>query len=75
MNKTEQAKYDLANKMLKGKIEISEVVMMTGLSEDIVQKLKDEIEPTEKSILDGLNIQEIGPGGILVDNEILEEDL
>ena len=44
MNNTTKAKYDLASKMLKGNIPVEEVVLMSGLSEEEVKKLKFELK-------------------------------
>ncbi len=43
MNNTTKAKYDLAARMLKGNIPVEEVVLMSGLSEEEVNKLKFEM--------------------------------
>lgn len=51
MNNTTKAKYELASKMLKAKIEDSEVMLMSGLTEAEIKRLKtelaDEIENKE----------------------------
>ena len=44
MNNSTKAKYELAEKMLKGHIDIDEVVLMSGLSKDEVTKLADGLE-------------------------------
>jgi hypothetical protein len=44
MNNTTKARYDLARKMLKGSIDVDEVVMMSELPVEEVQRLKEELE-------------------------------
>lgn len=62
MNNTTKAKYDLAEKMLKGRIDIDEVVMMSGLDKKEVQEIKDKLDSANKdaSALKGLDRNEIG---------------
>ena len=57
MNNTTKAKYDLAARMLKGNIPVEEVVSMSGLSEEEVNKLKYELrdEIQDKRALYGLD--------------------
>ena len=45
MNKTDKAKLDVARRMLKGKIEVDEVVLMTGLDKKTIEDLNEEINP------------------------------
>ena len=47
MNKTTEAKYDLATRMLKVDISVDEVALMSGLTIDEIEKLKAGIEPEE----------------------------
>lgn len=70
MNNTTKQKYELAKKMLKGKIEISEVALMTGLSEDVLKELKEEVVPENKDvqILKNLDTVDLDIGQILYDN-------
>ena len=58
MNNTTKAKYDLAASMLKGNIPIEEVVLMSGLSEEEVKKLKIELkdEIQDRNALRGLDL-------------------
>ncbi|MBD5097617.1 MAG: hypothetical protein HDT40_11635 [Lachnospiraceae bacterium] len=80
MNNTTKQKYELAKKMLKGKIEIDEVALMTGLSEDVLKELKEEVAPESKDvqILKNLDAVDLDIGQILYDNfpdeEIDEEN-
>lgn len=66
--------------MLKGKIEIDEVALMTGLSEDVLKELKEEVAPESKDvqILKNLDAVDLDIGQILYDNfpdeEIDEEN-
>ena len=70
MNNTTKAKYDVAERMLKGKIEVEEVAMMTGLSLDEVKKLKEEVIPhnSEVELLKNLDTVDLNIGEILFDN-------
>lgn len=70
MNNTTKAKYELATKMLKGKIDVDEVVMMSGLSKEEVEKLKEEVNPTNPEIemLKRLDNVDLDIGEILFDN-------
>jgi len=45
MNKTTKAKVDMAKKMLRVGIELSEVSAMTGLSEEKLKEIQKEIAP------------------------------
>ena len=57
MNNTTKAKYDLAARMLKGNIPVEEVVLMSGLTEEEVKKLKFELrdEIQDKRVMLGLD--------------------
>ncbi len=70
MNNTTKAKYELATKMLKGHIDIDEVVLMSGLSKEIVEQLNEEINPknSEAQILKDLDTVDLNIGQILFDN-------
>jgi CRISPR/Cas system type I-B associated protein Csh2 (Cas7 group RAMP superfamily) len=76
MNKTTKAQYDFATRMLKGKVEVDDVVMMTGLSKEEVEKLKDEVVPhnTDAEILKNLDNVDLDIGELLYDN-LPAEDL
>lgn len=73
MNHTEQAKYDMAKRMLKGQIDVEEVAMMSGLSVEAVQKLRDEQDAVERKSLGGLTVRELGVENVLIDNDVLDE--
>lgn len=75
MNNTTKAKYDLATRMLKGKIEVDDVVMMSGLTKEEVEKLKDEVVPrnTDAEILKNLDNVDLDIGELLFDNLPAEE--
>ncbi len=76
MNNTTKQKYELARKMLKGKIEIDEVALMTGLDKAVLEELNDEINPhnSDVEILKNLDTVDLNIGQILVDN-LPAEDL
>ncbi len=71
MNNTTKARYDVAKRMIAGRIDVDEVVMMTQLPKEEVQKLKDEFDKVTQSELDGLDI-DLGP--ILMDNYVTPEE-
>ena len=70
MNNTTKQKYELARKMLKGRIEIEEVALMTGLAADELEKLKEEVNPSnsDAEILKNLDSVDLNIGEILFDN-------
>lgn len=70
MNNTEKAKYELAKKMLKGRIEVDEVVLMSGLPKDEVIKMDEEINPknSEADLLKKHDTVDFNIGEILIDN-------
>lgn len=76
MNNTTKAKYELATKMLKGKIDVEEVVMMSGLTEEEVLKIKSEIEPnsSDAEVLKSLDTVDLNIGDILLDNLPAEDE-
>lgn len=76
MNNTKKAQYELAAKMLKGKIDVEEVVLMSGLSTEEVEKLKEEVVPhnTEAEILKNLDTVDLNIGEILFDNLPAEDE-
>ncbi|MBQ8982295.1 MAG: hypothetical protein IJ079_01805 [Lachnospiraceae bacterium] len=73
MNHTEQAKYDMAKRMLKGQIDVEEVAMMSGLPISEVQKMRDEQDKVERKSLGGMTVRELGVENVLIDNDVLEE--
>ena len=68
MNKQTKAKVELARKMLSVKIDVSEVVLVTELPEDMVCKIKDEIEAERKKNFEGLDELDIDFGRIIQDD-------
>lgn len=72
MNKTEQAKLELARKMLKGQIDVEEVAMISGLSVDKVQEIREELDALERRSLGGVTVREMGYD-VMIDNDILDE--
>ncbi len=76
MNNTTKGQYELARKMLKGHIDIDEVVLMSGLSKEIVSELNDEINPknSEAQIIKDLDTVDLNIGQILFDNLPAEDE-
>ena len=76
MNNTNKAKYELATKMLKGHIDIDEVVLMSGLSKEVVEQLNEEINPknSEAQIIKDLDTVDLNIGKILFDNLPAEDE-
>ncbi len=70
MNKTNKAKYDLAEKMLKARIEIDEVVLMSGLTKEEVTKIHDELEKQhpEATAFSNLDITDLDIDRVLYDD-------
>lgn len=73
MNHTEQAKVDMAKKMLKGQIDVEEIAMMSGLPLEKVQKMREEQDEIERKSLGGMTVREIGMDNLLIDNDVLDE--
>lgn len=73
MNKTEQARLDMARKMLKGQIEVEEVAMISEVPLQQVQKIREELDVHERKMLGGVTVREMGLENIMIDNEILDE--
>ena len=76
MNNTTTGQYELARKMLKGKIDVDEVVLMSGLSKEVVEQLKEEVNPsnTEVELLKNLDTVDLNIGDILFDNLPAEDE-
>lgn len=76
MNNTTKAKYELARKMLKGKIDIDEVAIMTSLPLNELEKIKEEVDPTnpEVEMLKNLDTVDLDIGPILVDDNPAEDE-
>lgn len=77
MNNTTKAKYDLAEKMLKGRIPVSEVVLMTGISEKEIQKMADELEDKnpEAKVFKNLDFTDFNMKEVLFDDTIAPDEL
>ena len=76
MNNTTKQKYELAERMLKGKIPAEEVQLMTGLDLEVIKKLEEDIAPMvrDAKILQGLDNKDPNIGEILYDNNGTDED-
>lgn len=76
MNNTTKQKYELAERMLKGKISAEEVQMMTGLDMSVIKKIEEEVAPMvrDAKILQGLDNKELNIGEILFDNNGTDEE-
>jgi hypothetical protein len=76
LNNTTKAKYDMATRMLKGRIEAEEVALMSGLSIDEVNKLKEEVVPqnSEVEMLKNLDSVDLNIGEILYDDLPAEDE-
>lgn len=69
LNNTTKAKYDMAEKMLKGRIEVDEVVLMTGLPKEDIEKLKKELDdknPANK--FEGMDVRDLNIGPVIFDD-------
>lgn len=77
MNNTTKAKYELAQRMLKGHIPVSEVVMMTELPKNEVQKMADEMEEKnpEAKAFKNLDFNDIDFKEVLFDDTIAPDEL
>ena len=76
MNNTDKAKLDVARRMLKGKIEVDEVVLMTGLDKATIEKLDEEINPknSDAAILQNLDNVDLDIGQLLYDDLPAEDE-
>ncbi|MBQ8317456.1 MAG: hypothetical protein IKL53_00015 [Lachnospiraceae bacterium] len=76
MNNTTKGQYELARKMLKGHIDIEEVMLMSGLSKEVLEQLNEEINPSnsEAQILKDLDTVDLNIGEILFDNLPAEDE-
>lgn len=55
MNNTTKEKYLLAEKMLKGRIPVEEVALMTGLEVDKLKEMEEALTPKETKGLASIN--------------------
>ncbi len=76
MNNTDKAKLDVAKRMLKGKIEVDEVVLMTGIDKKIIEDLNEEINPknSDAAILENLDNVDLDIGQLLYDDLPAEDE-
>ena len=76
MNNTDKAKLDVARRMLKGKIEVDEVVLMTGIDKKTIEDLNEEINPknTDAAILENLDNVDLDIGQLLYDDLPAEDE-
>ncbi len=76
MNKTDKAKLDVAKRMLKGKIDVDEVAMMTGIDIESIKKLDEEINPknSDAAILENLDNVDLDIGQLLYDDLPAEDE-
>lgn len=77
MNNTTKAKYDLAEKMLKARINAQEVVLMSGLSEEEVKKISEKLEKEnpEASAFRNLDVTDLDLGPVLYDDSNINENI
>ena len=70
MNNTTKAKYDVAERMLKGKIPVEEVSLMTGINIEELKKMEEDLAPQvrDAKILQDLDNVDLNIGEILIDN-------
>ncbi len=76
MNNTDKAKLDVARRMLKGKIEVEEVAMMTDINIETIKKLDEEINPknSDAAILENLDNVDLDIGQLLFDDMPAEDE-
>lgn len=68
MNNTDKAKYDAAKRMLKGKIDITEVAMMMEMTVEELQPIKEEVEKEFHKVYGNMNIYDMESGQVLYDD-------
>lgn len=71
MNNTTKAKYDMAKRMIAGRLDVEDVVEMTELPVEEVQKLKDEFDKVMQTELANTNLD---MSGMIFDNYVTEEE-
>ena len=62
MNNQTKAKVELARKMLSVKIDVSEVVLVTELPEEMILKIKEEVDEERRKNFEGLDELDHGLG-------------
>ncbi len=77
MNNTTKALYELADKMIKGRIEVDEVVAMTGLPKEEIDKIKEKYDNQnpEATYFRTLDLSNYDIGPILNDEEIANDEM
>ena len=68
MNNTTKAKYELAEKMLKGKIDIEEVAMMMNLTVEELKPIKEEIDEEVRKVYGNVDAYDFDMKQVLFDN-------
>lgn len=74
MNHTDQAKYDAARRMLKGKVDIEEAAMLLGMSVDELIPVREEVEQEFHKVYGNMNIYDMESGQVLYDDFNATED-
>ncbi|MGN0394620.1 MAG: hypothetical protein ACI4EF_04600 [Coprococcus sp.] len=76
MNNSTKAVYAMAEKMLKGRIEVDEVVAMSGLPKEEIEKMKKELDNAnpEATYLRTLDFNDFDIGPILNDETIAGDE-
>lgn len=72
MNNTTKAKYDMAKKMIAGRLDVEDVVEMTELPVEEVQKLKDEFDKVMQTELSHTNLD---MSSMIFDNYVTDEEM
>lgn len=72
MNNTKKAQLDMARRMVAGRLDVDEIVEMTELPLEEVQKLKDEFESLMHSELQNTNLD---MSGMIFDNNVTDEEM
>ncbi len=72
MNNTKKAQLDMARRMVAGRLDVDEIVEMTELPLEDVQKLKDEFESLMHSELQNTNLD---MSGMIFDNNVTDEEM
>lgn len=75
MNNTTKAKYDLAEKMLKARIDVEEVKLMSGLPKEEVTKIFERLEKEhpEATAFSNLDVTDLDLGPVLYDDSECED--
>ena len=72
MNNTKKAQLDMARRMVAGRLDVDEIVEMTELPLEEVQKLKDEFEALMHSELQNTDLD---MSGMIFDNNVTDEEM